>query len=301
MDQNLSGYKIFYEVASCGNISKAAKKLYISQPAISKSIVKLEDGLDTKLFHRNSRGVTLTEEGTVLYRYIKDAFDNINNAETELKRMKDFNIGHLQIGVSTTLCRYILLPYLQTFMQKYPNIRVSIITQSTAQTLALLEQKKIDIGLTAEPRTRRPELRFVHPKQIHDTFVASDRFAELETGVVELKRLQDYPLLMLELSTATRQAIVSFAHSQGIHLHPEIELASLELMAELAKSGIGIACIPREFVSHEINSGSLKEIITAPALPARAIGLCLPKGENLTFAVKEFLKMVTEGQEKSFK
>ena len=61
MDQNLSGYKIFYEVASCGNISKAAKKLYISQPAISKSIVKLEDGLDTKLFHRNSRGVTLTE------------------------------------------------------------------------------------------------------------------------------------------------------------------------------------------------------------------------------------------------
>ena len=99
MDQNLSGYKIFYEVASCGNISKAAKKLYISQPAISKSIVKLEDGLDTKLFHRNSRGVTLTEEGTVLYRYIKDAFDNINNAETELKRMKDFNIGHLQIGV----------------------------------------------------------------------------------------------------------------------------------------------------------------------------------------------------------
>ena len=137
--------------------------------------------------------------------------------------------------------------------------------------------------------------------QLHDTFVASDRFAELETGVVELKRLQDYPLLMLELSTATRQAIVSFAHSQGIHLHPEIELASLELMAELAKSGIGIACIPREFVSHEINSGSLKEIITAPALPARAIGLCLPKGENLTFAVKEFLKMVTEGQEKSFK
>ena len=125
MDQNLSGYKIFYEVASCGNISKAAKKLYISQPAISKSIVKLEDGLDTKLFHRNSRGVTLTEEGTVLYRYIKDAFDNINNAETELKRMKDFNIGHLQIGVSTTLCRYILLPYRSLCSNRKKSISVS--------------------------------------------------------------------------------------------------------------------------------------------------------------------------------
>ena len=97
---------------------------------------------------------------------------------------------------------------------------------------------------------------------------------------------------MLELSTATRQAIVSFAHSQGVHLHPEIELASLELMTELAKNGIGIACIPREFVKHELEEGSLKEIVTSPALPTRAIGLALPKNANLTFAVKEFIKMV---------
>lgn len=126
MDQNLSGYKIFYEVATSGNISKAAKKLYISQPAISKSIVKLEDSLETKLFKRNSRGVTLTEEGEVLYKYVRDAFESINSAETELKRMKDFNIGHLQIGVSTTLCRYVLLPYLQKFLEQFPNIRISI-------------------------------------------------------------------------------------------------------------------------------------------------------------------------------
>ena len=121
--------------------------------------------------------------------------------------------------------------------------------------------------------------------QIHDTFVASEKFSELTKGVVELKRLQDYPLLMLELSTATRQAIVSFAHSQGIHLHPELELASLELMAELAKNGLGVACIPREFVGHELEQGTLKEIKTNPSLPSRAIGLALPKGENLTFNV----------------
>jgi DNA-binding transcriptional LysR family regulator len=117
-------------------------------------------------------------------------------------------------------------------------------------------------------------------------------------GVIDLKRLQDYPLLMLELSTATRQAIVSFAHSQGIHLHPEIELASLELMVELAKNGIGIACIPREFVTHELlEEKSLIEIKTNPALPARAIGLALPKNESMTFAVKEFVRMVSGKKE----
>ena len=111
---------------------------------------------------------------------------------------------------------------------------------------------------------------------------------------MELGKLQHYPLLMLELATATRQAIVSFAHSLGIHLHPEIEVASLELMVELAKNGIGIACIPREYVKKELASGELKEIKTDPSLPTRAIGLALPKGESVTFAIKEFIRMVEE-------
>ena len=132
--------------------------------------------------------------------------------------------------------------------------------------------------------------------QLHDTFVASDKFSELFGETIDLKRLQDYPLLMLELSTATRQAIVSFAHSHGIHLHPEIELASLELMVELAKNGIGIACIPKEFVKHELEEGTLKEIKTTPTLPARAIGLALPKQEGMIFAVKEFVKMIGDGK-----
>ena len=135
--------------------------------------------------------------------------------------------------------------------------------------------------------------------QLHDTFVCSEKFKELTDGAIDLKRLQDYPLLMLELSTATRQAIVSFAHSQGVHLHPEIELASLELMVELAKNGIGIACIPREFVTHELlEENSLLEIKTNPALPTRAIGLALPKNESMTFAVKEFIKLISEGKDK---
>ena len=69
MDQNLSQYRIFYAVAKAGNISRAAKELYISQPAISKSISKLEDSLNTVLFTRNSRGVQLTDEGQVLFEH----------------------------------------------------------------------------------------------------------------------------------------------------------------------------------------------------------------------------------------
>ena len=111
MEQHLSQYRIFYEVARCGNISRAAKELYISQPAISKAISKLEENLNAKLFTRNSRGVQLTKEGSVLFQHIHSAFESINRGERELKRIHDFHIGHLRLGVSNTLCKYVLLPY----------------------------------------------------------------------------------------------------------------------------------------------------------------------------------------------
>ena len=97
MNQNLSSYWIFYTVANAGNISKAAKELYISQPAISKSIQKLEDGLECKLFSRSSRGVVLTDEGRLLYDHVSEAFEALNEGEEKLKRSIELGVGQ-QIG-----------------------------------------------------------------------------------------------------------------------------------------------------------------------------------------------------------
>ena len=108
MNQNLSSYWIFYTVANAGNISKAAKELYISQPAISKSIQKLEENLGCKLFSRSSRGVLLTDEGQMLYGHVKEAFETLTLGEDKLKRSIELGVGHLQIGVSSTLCKHLL-------------------------------------------------------------------------------------------------------------------------------------------------------------------------------------------------
>ena len=89
MEQNLSQYKIFYDVAKAGNISRAAKELYISQPAISKAIGKLEDSLGLSLFTRSSRGVQLTAEGEILYQHTRDAFEALERGEQELRRIQE--------------------------------------------------------------------------------------------------------------------------------------------------------------------------------------------------------------------
>ena len=116
MNQNLNYYKVFYTVARYKNISKAADALFISQPAISKTLSKLEENLGCRLFHRTSRGVSLTDEGQFLYERIEKAFQLIDSGEEELQQMNELGIGRIRIGVSTTLCKYILLPYLQNFL-----------------------------------------------------------------------------------------------------------------------------------------------------------------------------------------
>ena len=177
MEQNLNYYKIFYEVAKSGNISKAAASLYISQPAVSKSISRLEQSLNHTLFLRSKKGVRLTEEGNTLYQYLRQAFDSIDTAERTLKHMGQFGIGQLRIGVSTSLCKHVLLSYLQYFIRENPHVKVSIECNSTFETIQLLKQDKIDIGLICDTPLDKG-YHFVPLRSIHDTFVTTQTYLD---------------------------------------------------------------------------------------------------------------------------
>ena len=208
MDQNLSQYRIFYAVAKAGNISRAAKELYISQPAISKSISKLEDSLNTVLFTRNSRGVQLTEEGQVLFEHTRDAFDELTKGEMELKRIREFNMGHIRIGVSNTLCRFIMVKYLKGFIEQYPHIKITIESQPTIQTLSMLEQQRIDIGLVVEQKSAK-NMDFIPVMDIEDIFVATPSYLEnlkLREGA-DTDVFQSGNLMLLDKNNITRHYI----------------------------------------------------------------------------------------------
>ena len=292
---NLELYRVFYTVAKCGSLTKAAEELFISQPAVSQAIKQLESQLGGQLFNRTRKGMELSETGgKQIFPLGEQALKLFDEMENKYSELKDTATGVLRVCASDTVSNHFLLPYIKAFHEKYPDVNLMLENCTSSETIERLKNKKGDVGFVNLPLDDSDINLSSAVMQLHDTFVASAKFADLAKDTVDLKRLQDYPLLMLELSTATRQAIVSFAHSQGIHLHPEIELASLELMTELAKAGMGIACIPKEFVKKELADGSLIEIKTNPTLPTRAIGLALPKTDNLTFTVKEFIRMIGE-------
>ena len=127
MIDNLNYYRVFLAVAETGSISRAAEQLYISQPAVSKSIRNLEDALTVRLIDRSSRGITLTEHGQLLYDHLREAFASIRTAEEELQQINMLGIGELRIGASTSLCRNILLSYLSDFIMKFYDFILSIV------------------------------------------------------------------------------------------------------------------------------------------------------------------------------
>ena len=292
MEQNLSQYKIFYEVAKAGNISKAAKELYISQPAISKAISKLEDSLGLSLFTRSSRGVQLTSEGEILFEHTREAFDALDRGEQELKRIQEFDIGHLRIGVSNTLCKYILLPYLKTFIDQYPHMKVTIESQATAQTLARLEQQKIDLGLVAEPSVRR-DLAFIPVMDIQDTFVTTPNYLEnlyLREGQ-DTSLFETGNIMLLDTSNMTRHHVDEYMAENNIFPHQILEVTTMDLLIEFAKIGLGIACVIKELVQKELDSGMLGEIPLDIPIHRRTIGFAYHPA-NQAMALKTFLEFL---------
>lgn len=292
---NLELYRVFYAVAKCGSLTKAAEELYISQPAVSQAIKQLESQLGGTLFVRTHKGVELSETGgKQIFPIVENALRLFDEAESKYAELKDTATGVVRICASDTVSTHFLIPYIKAYHEKYPDVNLVLLNGTSIETIETLKNKKGDLGFVNLPIDDADVNLMNTVMQLHDSFVASDNFSELFGETVDLKRLQDYPLLMLDSSTATMRAVGSFVGSQGVQLHPEIELASLELMVELAKNGIGIACIPREFVKRELADGTLKEIKTEPALPSRAIGLATPKNERMTFAVREFVNLITK-------
>lgn len=294
LQTSLSSYLIFNKVAETGNISVAAKELFISQPAISKAIRKLEASLNVTLFTRGSRGVRLTEEGKLLYDYTREAFRSLSEGETVLRQFHRLGVGHVRIGVSTTLCKYLLLPYLKEFVAGYPHIRFTIQCQSTFQTLELLNHGKIDIGLIGRPENLH-NLTFEPVGEIEDVFVATDTYLEnlrLREGRLpqgdELLTVGN--LMLLDEKNITRVYIDNYFASHRIRPGQILEVSSMDLLIEFARTGLGIACVIREFIASELNSGQLTIVPLSSPIQKREVGFSYSKNHDLSDSVLRFIE-----------
>lgn len=288
MNMDLELYKIFYTVACCKNISQAADMLYISQPAVSKSIKKLENIIGITLFSRNSRGVKLTEEGKIFFNYIEKAMNEIDIGEKILSKLKKKEQGVIKLSVSSTLCKYFLIPILKQFINEYPDIQIKIINKTTFDTLKLVDEGKIDFGLISYPLDCSG-YNFIKISDIQDIVVASKDYLK-NCDVKDLeKNFEKYPLMLLEPGNITRRYIDKYFSDNNIHVKPEIEISSMDFLIEFAKIGLGITVVIKNFVREELENGELVEIKVNPPIPKRTVGIVSNKKIPLSIAAQSFI------------
>lgn len=249
MNTDLELYRIFCEVVKNKNISKTAEKMYVSQSAVTQSIQKLENLLGGKVFHRNKNGVELTEEGKNLYEYIKDSIETINNAENIFSKYINLEKGRIRIGGGNALTSSLILNQLISFIEKYPNIEISIISGITDSLVQKLENGELDIVVLNLPYKNKKysNIEFVPLKKSIFCFFASKEYLK-KHQLNEIKELENHVMILPTSQSVKRSILEYYCNEKKLSLNSKYEVSSSSVMKKLVLNNVGIGFINIENV-----------------------------------------------------
>ena len=290
---SLDSYRIFYEVGVAGNITRASERLFISQPAVSKAIRLLEKQVGFPLFVRQAKGVVLTGEGQILFRYAQNAMEQMAAGEKMAANLRRLEDGVFRIGISHTLCRHWFLPWLKQFHNLHPHLRIQVFNRTSPETARMLYSGEIDFGIVSQPDPDGT-FHFHALTTIEDIFV-TNRKDMVPEKPIPLRDIAGYPLMLLEKENTSRQQLERHFVSQGVPLKAEIEISSMDFLIEFAKIGLGVAVVVRSFVAQELASGELYEIPVIPPPGVRDVGILTNRDLPLSRAAQAFIRYLADG------
>ena len=278
-----------------GSISKAANVLFISQPAITKSIKKLENELEITLFNRSPKGVSLTENGKIFYEFIKNGIESFTNGEHKLTSLKNLETGIIKIGASTTVTKYFLMPYIEKFHKLFPNIDISITNHLTNTLISNLKKGSLDLLIVNLPTKIDDDLEITPCAVLHDCFAGNSNYKKQIPKKISLNELvENYPIITQKEPSNTRTFLNSIMKENNINFHPKFDIVSYSLVKDFAKIGMGISYITKEFTKDELDNKLLFEIPLKEKIPERGLGIVLPKNTITSFATQKLIEIIME-------
>ena len=290
---NLDLYRVFYTVAKSGSLTKAAEELYISQPAVSRSIKQLETQLGVTLFTRTHRGMTLSAQGgKVIFAEVERALGLLEEAENRITERNKSATGTIRIGASDTIFEYFLADKIVEFHERFPAVKIELMADFTPDTIEKLKLDKCDVAFVNLPITADSELK-LHGNcmRLNDIFITSEKFSGLTNEPISLSTLKKYPLILMDENTVARKSLDNFLSSVGVSVTPSIEVGSWDLMKRLVRKGMGVGVIPREYALQDLEEKALYEIKTDIHLPVRSVGILLRKNASISYALHSFIDL----------
>ena len=299
---DLRHVRTFVTVAEIGTVSKAAERLHVAQPALSRQIANLEDELGLKLFDRVGRRLMLTSEGERLLNDCRGLLNYARAVGEQAQVLRRGDVGVLRVSASPHLIEGIFPDFLRHYAARYPNVQVRLVDVAAGgEALAMLERGEIHLVQTIVRAIAPDEQRFAsHPLAPMQMLAACHPKLKLGTdGSVEIGRLASYPLLQATPDFAMRRNFDAACRLAGFPPNNVLESRAPHALLAMAEAGHGVAIIPSALRIHRYRVRVLRVTYRGKALE-EPLAVLSDKRRPLPGYAKVFCDMLAEHVRKGF-
>ena len=290
---NLHHLAIFTTVAATGSLTASARKLHISQPALSRELKAFEGRLGVTLFERHAKGMRLTQAGEVLNRYAVRLFELERTAEAAMREIAGAMRGRLTLGASNTIGTYVLPPVLAAYRRQRPRVQISLFVGNTEQVSQGVDDMLFMLGFIEGP-LHVQGLRTTVFQQDEIVPVAAPDHPLLKRKALKPSDLSGEPLLMRERGSGTRELIAAALQRQNIEQGDTMEFGNTEALKRAAVYGGGIAWLPRICIRNELRDGQLRELPLRELAITRPLMMVQRENAPMEPAAEAFLRLLQQ-------
>lgn len=294
MEVNLEIYKTFYYVCKFKNLTKTAEILYVSQPAITKQIKRLEHFLGKELIIRTNKGIELTPEGEILYQNIKPHIESLTEIENNFsEKINSYEITIRIIAGHTTI-KTILLKAMSKFTQKHPKVRFKLSTYPVSEALQKVRNNEADLAILSMNKISENYNDIIIKKlcDTQDILVVSKEMKRKFPDKLSILDLNKYPTIVKQNNSESRNVLENFFKEKNLEFIPTFELSNYWLIYEYIKLNLGIGPVIESFVKDDLISGNLVKIETEEIIPKRQLYYTVKKNSASYKIIKELLKEI---------
>ena len=272
----LTPLRYFATLAHTGHMTRAARDLGVSQPALSAMLKKLEAEVGAPLLHRTGRGLELTEAGRLFLSHAEDALRRVEGGIDAVRQLMGLAQGSIRIGGGATATTYLLPPVVSAFRRRHPGLRFYIREAGSSATVAAVLSGELDLGIVtlpvAEATGRKPDLFATPLVEDELRLILPTRHPLLSVGQASRqprrfrwRDLKDEPIVAFEAGTAVRALIDQASAAAGVTLRVVMELRSIEGIKSMVAAGIGVGFVSRFALTSDSGRTAPGSSFRAPA------------------------------------
>jgi DNA-binding transcriptional LysR family regulator len=289
---DLSELQVFLTVAKEGSFSRAAERLYRTQPAVSLAIRKLEDSLGQPLFVRGARPVRMTDAGTLLQDYAERLLNLRDEVKKGLMELQGLKRGELSLGVNESSI-HALLPALARFREVHPGVQVRVHRMFSRDIPHEVVNYRLDLGAVSfVPRETQLQATEILKDEL--TLVVPPKHALAKRKEVDVEELGKEAFIAHIVESPFRRKVIELFARHRTILNMPIEMPTIESIKRFVQMGMGVAIVPRMCVAWELEHGWMKEIKIKQLNIPRHLYIVSRRGARLPHAAAEFMRMLKE-------